>query len=63
MKIRHYLLAGTGLVIVIIVAGMIYTAHFASAINQSQAHTAPGAATATGTPISLNRAKYLSDRA
>ncbi|HEU0000742.1 MAG TPA: YceI family protein [Ktedonobacteraceae bacterium] len=51
MKIRHYLLAATGLVIVIIVAGMIYTAHFASAVNQSQAHTAPGAATATGTPI------------
>ncbi|HKV59827.1 MAG TPA: YceI family protein [Ktedonobacteraceae bacterium] len=51
MKLRHYLLAGTGLVIVIIVAGMIYTAHFASTVNQSQAHTAPGAATATGTPV------------
>lgn len=51
MKLRHYLLAGTGLVIVIIVAGMIYTAHFASTVTQSQAHTAPGAATATGTPI------------
>lgn len=51
MKLRHYLLAATGLVIVVIVAGMIYTAHFASALNQSQAHTAPGAATATGTPI------------
>ena len=51
MKLRHYLLAATGLVVVIIVAGMIYTAHFASAVNQSQAHIAPGAATATGTPL------------
>ena len=51
MKLRHYLLAATGLVIVIIVAGMVYTAHFASAVSQSQAHVAPGAATATGTPV------------
>ena len=51
MKLRHYLLAATGLVIVIIVAGMIYTAHFASVVNQTQAHVAPGAATATGTPV------------
>lgn len=51
MKLRHYLLAATGLVIVIVVAGMIYTAHFASAVTQSQAHVAPGAATATGTPV------------
>ena len=51
MKLRHYLLAATGLVIVIIVAGMIYTAHFASAVSQSQTHIAPGAATATGTPV------------
>ena len=51
MKLRHYLLAATGLVVVIIVAGMIYTAHFASAVSQSQPHVAPGAATATGTPV------------
>ncbi len=51
MKLRHYLLAGTGLVVVIVVAGMIYTAHFANAVSQSQAHVAPGAATATGTPV------------
>ena len=51
MKLRHYLLAATGLVIIVIVAGMIYTAHFASVVTQSQAHTAPGAATATGTPV------------
>jgi polyisoprenoid-binding protein YceI len=29
----------------------MYTARFASAVNQTQAHTAPGAITATGTPI------------
>ena len=51
MKLRHFLLAGTGIVIVIIVAGMIYTAHFASLVNSTQTHTAPGAATATGTPV------------
>src|SRR5260370_26838233 len=49
MKKRYILLAGTGLALVIIVAGMLYTAHFASAVNQS--HTAPGVAAATGTPI------------
>jgi hypothetical protein len=51
MKLRHYLLAATGLVVVIIIAGMIYTAHFASTVSKSQAHVAPGAATATGTPL------------
>src|ERR1700738_3394715 len=51
MKLRHFLLAGTDIVIVIIIAGMIYTAHFAGVVNSTQAHTAPGAATATGTPI------------
>src|SRR6266571_1732043 len=50
MKKRYILLAITGLIIVIIVAGMmLYTAHFADAVNQP--HTAPGAATATETPI------------
>src|SRR5579859_6621187 len=51
MKRRNILLAGVGLVLVFIVAGMMYTSHFASTVNQSQSHTAPGAATATGTPI------------
>src|SRR5207245_7163 len=51
MKKRNILLAATGAVIVIIVAGMLYTPHFASAIDQSQSHIAPGAVTATGTPI------------
>jgi hypothetical protein len=49
MKKRYFWLAGTGFVLVIIVAGIIYTTHFASAV--SQAHTAPGIATATGMPI------------
>ncbi len=51
MKKRNILLAGTGVVLVIIVAGMLYSSHFASTVTQS--HTAPGAATATGTPIPL----------
>ena len=51
MKLRHYLLAATGLILVIVIGGVIYTAHFASAVTQSQAHVAPGAATPTGTPI------------
>jgi polyisoprenoid-binding protein YceI len=50
MKKRYIWLAGTGVaLIIVIVAGMLYTARFASAVNQP--HTAPGAATATGTPI------------
>ncbi len=49
MKKPYILLAGTGLVLVIVIAGIMYTARFASAVNQP--HTAPGAATATGTPI------------
>jgi polyisoprenoid-binding protein YceI len=53
MKKRNILLAGIGivLVLVLIVAGMLYASHFASAVNQTQSHTAPGAITATGTPI------------
>jgi polyisoprenoid-binding protein YceI len=51
MKKRNILLAATGIVLVIIVAGFIYTSRFASAVNQTQSHTAPGAITATGTPI------------
>ncbi len=50
MKKRYYWLAGgTALVLVIIVAGMLYTAHFASTVNQP--HTASGAATVTDSPI------------
>src|SRR6266700_8320474 len=51
MKKRNILLAATGAVIAIIVAGMLYPSHFASAITQTQSHIAPGAVTATGTPI------------
>src|SRR6266516_7034154 len=51
MKKRNILLAATGVVVVIIVAGMLYTSHFAGAIDQSQTHIAPGAVTATETPI------------
>src|ERR1700694_5618724 len=51
MKKRNIWLAGAGLVLVIVVAGLLYTAHFASTVNQTQTHTAPGAVTDTGTPI------------
>src|SRR2546423_7654235 len=51
MKKRYILLASTGLILVIIVAGLLYMSRFASAVNQTQTHTAPGAVTATGTPI------------
>ena len=50
MKKRYFWLAVPGFVLVIIVAGMLYTTHFASTVV-GQAHTAPGIATATGTPI------------
>ena len=40
MKKRYILLAGTGLALVIIVAGLLYSAHFASAV--SQPHTSTG---------------------
>jgi len=50
MKKRYiWLSGGAGLVLVVIVAGMLYTSHFASTVNQP--HTAPGAITATTTPI------------
>jgi polyisoprenoid-binding protein YceI len=51
MKKRYILLAASGLVLVIIIGGLLYTAHFANAVSQSEAHTAPGAVTATGTPL------------
>jgi len=50
MKKHYFWLAVPGFVLVIVVAGMIYTTHFASTVV-GQAHTAPGIATATGTPI------------
>jgi polyisoprenoid-binding protein YceI len=51
MKRRNILLAGAGVVLAFIVAGMLYTSHFASTVNQSQTHIAPGVATATDTPV------------
>ena len=51
MNKRNILLAGVGVVLIIIIAGVFYTSHFASAVTQTQSHTAPGAVTATGTPI------------
>ncbi len=51
MKRRNILFAATGALIIIIIAGILYTSHFASAVNQSQTHVAPGAVTVTETPI------------
>jgi polyisoprenoid-binding protein YceI len=53
MKKRYIWLAGSGLalVLVIIATGVAYTAHFASAVNQTQTHAAPGAIKVTSTPI------------
>ena len=51
MKKRYILLSVTGIALIIIITGMTYTAHFASAVNQTQTHTAPGAVKTTGTPI------------
>src|SRR5579859_1186091 len=53
MKKRYIWLAGTAaLVLIILVAGiMMYMARFAGAVSQSQTHIAPGAITATETPI------------
>lgn len=53
MKKRYFWLSAASLVIVVIAAGMLYAARFASAVNQTQAHTAPGIAKATGTPVPL----------
>lgn len=49
MKKMRFWLVGISLAAVLIAAGMIYTARFASAV--SQPHTAPGAITATGTSV------------
>jgi len=51
MKRRSFWLAGIGLILVIIVAGVaIYAAHFASAVNPP--HQAPGAIKVSGNPAS-----------
>ncbi len=52
MKGRNILLSAISALIIIIVAGILYTSHFASAVDQSQSHVAPGAVTVTETPVS-----------
>ena len=49
MKKSYVLLGIPSVILAIIVAGIMYTAHFTTTVVQP--HTAPGAATATGTPI------------
>src|SRR5689334_14116292 len=51
MKRRNIVFAVIGALIIIIIAGVLYTSHFASTVNQTQSHDAPGAATVTDTPI------------
>jgi len=51
MRSRNILIAVLGVVIIIIVAGVFYTSHFANAVNQTQTHVAPGAVTVTETPV------------
>jgi polyisoprenoid-binding protein YceI len=51
MNRRNILLAALGALIIIIIAGVLYTSHFANAIDQSQTHVAPGAVTVTDTPV------------
>jgi polyisoprenoid-binding protein YceI len=51
MKRRNIILAAIGALIIIILAGVLYTSHFAGAVNQTQTHVAPGAVTITETPV------------
>jgi hypothetical protein len=51
VKRRNILLAGIGTVLIVIIAGVLYTSHFASAVDQTQSHVAPGAVTVTETPV------------
>ena len=53
MNRRTIWLTGASIVVVIVVAGILYTAHFASAVNQTQTHTAAGAIVVTPTATSL----------
>lgn len=52
---RYRWLIGVGVALVVIIAGVVgfevYAAHYASTINQSQAHSAEGTATQCGTPV------------
>ena len=50
MKRRYIWLTGASIILVILVAGTLYSLHFASAVNQT--HTAAGAIPATATPLS-----------
>jgi polyisoprenoid-binding protein YceI len=51
MKKRNILLVVIGAILIIIVAGIFYSSHFASAVDKSQSHVATGAVTVTETPV------------
>ncbi len=53
MNRRVFWLTGVSIVVVIVVAGILYTTRFASAVNQTQTHTAAGAIVVTPTATSL----------
>ena len=53
MKKRSIWLIGASIVFVILVAGTLYTTHFANLVNQTQTHTAVGAIVVTPTATSL----------
>ncbi len=63
MKKRNILLAVIGAVIIIIVAGVLYTSHFASAVNQTQISCRTRRRNSHRNASSINRPANLSDRA
>jgi polyisoprenoid-binding protein YceI len=56
MQKRSIWLVGAGVVVIIIIAGLLFTSHFASTVTANQSHTAAGAiattTSATTTPVS-----------
>ena len=57
MKKRYFWLGGVGLVLVVVVAGILYSMHYASTVSQNQSHVAPGAVpTTSSSPVSLSGA-------
>src|SRR5258708_20608891 len=51
MKKRYILLGVPSVILVIVVAGLLYMAHFTSVVSQTKANTAPGSAKASTSPI------------
>jgi hypothetical protein len=60
MTRRNILLAGVGVVLAFVVAGMMYTSHFASIINQPDPYRARGS-DSNRDACSINRSADISD--